>query len=494
MLIKRKNLLNVWLSLTLSVLFFHPLFATLHDNVVILQWRIQHSMELIAVVVLFTVIFSGIFWLIDKISNDKIRFVLFLLVVVIPIVSFFVHFLQQLNFKSRLIMLGEYAYENRFLVTTIGTFCGVIFLLMIMRHSRKMTNALIILLLIMSPLNLFAGWTLWNLRELNTKSIISASALHEKNVRTLKHNMIVIIFDELSYEYLYKDFLINPKYANFRRLSLVSDNYHAAISPGKATLTAIPGLIMGVRYDNVLMKYNSIYSITNDDKEKYLNLDADNLFAVAKRNGYKTFAYGVYLPYCEIFGKYLDVGRSFSIYNYSTVETQFSLLNPIMTNFMIWPRQRPQGFIKNKVISLWQKKQTDIVHKLTMSTFDEEEPVFVFSHIYSTHVPFVFNRNGYYRNPEPFLQNSENYTRSLEYADYLLGELIDKMKINGVFDSAEIVILSDHNYRIMYPGKESHVPLIIKKSYQQRKKDIFGPVFTENILKNTMLEEGGGPQ
>jgi hypothetical protein len=30
--IKDKKVLKVWLALTLSVLFFHPLFATLHDK------------------------------------------------------------------------------------------------------------------------------------------------------------------------------------------------------------------------------------------------------------------------------------------------------------------------------------------------------------------------------------------------------------------------------------------------------------------------------
>mgnify|MGYP001207912349 CR=1 FL=1 len=48
--IKDKKALKVWLALTLSVLFFHPLFATRHDNDIILQWRVQNSLELIAAV------------------------------------------------------------------------------------------------------------------------------------------------------------------------------------------------------------------------------------------------------------------------------------------------------------------------------------------------------------------------------------------------------------------------------------------------------------
>ncbi|MCX5810120.1 MAG: sulfatase-like hydrolase/transferase [Proteobacteria bacterium] len=484
--IKHKNFLYAWLALTLSCLFFYPLFATLHDNDIILQWRIQNSLELIAAIALFTLLLTGALWLIDKIPNIKLRFSALFLIFIIPFISFFVHFLQQLGFKGELINLGQYAHGNRFIVVIIGAFCCALFLFLIIRYPRKMTYALIIVLLALSPLNFLAGWTLWNSRHVNTKIVINAPDHYEKKVKTSKHSLIVILFDELSYEYLYKDGSINPQYVNFQQLSSKSDNYHAATSPGSATLTAIPGMLMGRRYENIAMKYDNIYRITKDNKEEYLKIEPDNLFAVAKNKGYKTFAYGTFLPYCEMFDQSLDGCRSFSVYNYATVETQFSLLNPIMTTLIIWPRQRPQGFIKNKAISPWQRRQTEQVFHLTLKTLDEKAPVFMFSHIYSTHLPFVFNRNGYYENKKPFLQNDENYTKGLEYADHLLGELINKMERNGIFEGSEIIILSDHNYRIMFPDKQSHIPLIIKNPYQKAKKDILEPAHAEQALREVI--------
>lgn len=483
---KHKYILYAWLALTLSCLFFYPLFATLHDNDIALQWRIQNSLELIAAVALFTLFLTGTLWLIDKIPNTKLRFSVLFLIFIIPFISFFVHFLRQLGFTDALINLGQYAHANRFIAATIGAFCGALFLFLVMRHPRKTTYALIIVLLALSPLNLLAGWTLWNLRHENTKFIINAPDHYEKKVKTPKHNLIVILFDELSYDYLYKDGSINPQYANFQQLSSRSDNYHAATSPGNATITSIPGMLMGRRYENIVMEYDNIYRITKDNKGEYLKIEPDNLFAVAKDKGYKTFAYGTFLPYCEMFNQSLDECRSFSIYNYATVETKFSLLNPIMTTLIIWPRQQPQGFIKNKAISPWQRRQTEQVFRLTLKTLDEKTPIFMFSHIYSTHVPFVFNRNGYYENKEPFLQNSENYVKGLEYADHLLGKLIDKMKENGIFESSEIIILSDHNYRIMFPDQKTHIPLIIKKSYQKTKKDVFEPAHAEQVLREAI--------
>jgi hypothetical protein len=229
-----------------------------------------------------------------------------------------------------------------------------------------------------------------------------------------------------------------------------------------------------------------MYEVTKNGEEKKLLVERNNLFAVAKKKGYKTFLYGTYLPYCQLFNDYLDHGRSFSIYNYANVETQFSMLNPIMTNLIIWPRQRPQGMLKNMAISIWQRKQTSEVAKMTTMRFTEKHPFFMFSHFYCTHVPFVFNRQGYYENTDPFIESSENYVKALEYTDSLLGRLIDKMEINHIFDSSKIIILSDHNFRSMFPGKEKHIPLIVKNPYQHRKKDILDPARSENVLKEAV--------
>lgn len=483
--IKHKNILNVWLALTLSVLFFYPLLATLNDNIIILQWRTQNSQELIAAVIVFTAFLTAALWSIDKIVNEKLRLVLILLIFTIPFISFFVHFLQQLNFKDVLITVGQYTQKNHFLVAPIGVLCVVAFLVFTLRYTREMTFAIILILFSLSPLNVLAFLTLWNVRHTNTNiEINNTSVIDEKKIPHQKHNLIVLLFDELSYEYLYKGASINPRYSNFHRLSLISDNYHLALSPGKQTLTAIPGMFMGRRYDNILMKYNQIYRITKDDKEEYLKIEPDNLFDVAKDKGYRTFLSGSYLPYCEMFSSFLDGCRSFSIYNYASVKTQFSLLNPIMTNLIIWPHQMPQGYFKNWAVSLWQKKQTEQSFKLMLATIDEKTPTFMFSHIFSTHVPFVFNHNGYYANKEPFVQNSENYSKALEYADYLLGELINKMKKKGTFETSEIIVLSDHNYRIMFPENEYHIPLIAKKPYQRTKQDFFELVYVESILKD----------
>lgn len=346
MFARYKILFNSWLALTLSVLFFHPLIATLHDNIIILQWRVQNSLELISVIVLFTVILTVALLLIDKIPGVRLRFALLFCIFIVPFISFFIHFLQQVDYKNALVILGEYAHKNQLLVEIIVTFCGAVFLVLAARYTSKMTHVIIILILILSPLNLLAGWTLWSIWDVNTKIDINTPNLCDKKTHTPDHNLIIILFDSLSYEYLYKNASVSSRYTNFHRLSSISDNYHNALSPGKQTLTAIPGLLTGKSFDNVLMGYRQIYKISKENKKEYLDILSENLFSIAKKSGYKTFLFGSYLPYCEMFDRYLNRGHSFSIYNYAGVETHFSLLSPIMTNLIIWPRQSPQGFIK----------------------------------------------------------------------------------------------------------------------------------------------------
>lgn len=185
----------------------------------------------------------------------------------------------------------------------------------------------------------------------------------------------------MSYEYLFKNGEIDPRYVNFKRFADISEVYHAASSPGQQTLTAIPGLLMAKRYDNLSIKYDWIYRVTAKQKAQYLTVDKVNLFAIAKDKGFKIFVVGNYLPYCEMFKDYLDVCRSFSEYNYGGVNKDFSILNPIMTVFNIWPRQKPQGLIKNIGASLLQKKRIEETRDFVFEAFKQIDAFFVCSYL-----------------------------------------------------------------------------------------------------------------
>jgi hypothetical protein len=67
------------------------------------------------------------------------------------------------------------------------------------------------------------------------------------------------------------------------------------------------------------------------------------------------------------------------------------------------------------------------------------------------------------------------------------------MMENGIFESSEVIVLSDHNYRIMFPDKMNHIPMIIKKPYQQTKEDMFETAHAEYLLKRGLIDSGDHP-
>lgn len=90
---------------------------------------------------------------------------------------------------------------------------------------------------------------------------------------------------------------------------------------------------------------------------------------------------------------------------------------------------------------------------------------FFFVHLYEPHTP--------YEPPPAWRSESRHpYDSEIVYSDHLVGELIQHLKRKGVFDSAMIVLLSDHGESLGEHGEEEHgiflyrsaiqVPLIVK--------------------------------
>jgi arylsulfatase A-like enzyme/predicted Zn-dependent protease len=88
---------------------------------------------------------------------------------------------------------------------------------------------------------------------------------------------------------------------------------------------------------------------------------------------------------------------------------------------------------------------------------------FLFAHIYEPHTP--------YTPPSRFTQ-PEPYDGEVEYADEIVGRLLDHLRQKGLYDSATIVLTADHGEGLGDHGEEehgmflyratTHVPLIVK--------------------------------
>ncbi len=488
--ILKTHLSIAWKALTLTILFFYPLIATLHDSSVVFQWQKQNTYELLSAIALLTIVITAILSCIERYLDRYFKLFAYIFISIVPLISFGLHFLMQLGYKGELINLGQYVntYKTAFFVILV--FITLALLVLLVKYPARILNVILALIIILSPINILAGWTIWKLRGKDTlisiKKEVNISQYIKPSPHNPTHNIVVLLFDEMSYDFLYRNGAIDSRYPNIKYFSSISDNYHAATAPGKQTLTSLPGMLNGRRYEKVGMEYDTLYTISEKNEKDILTMAQNNLFSSAQRKGFKTLMFGPYLPYCDLCGASLDECRSFSIYNYGTIERKFSLIKPFLTTFIIWPHQYPQGIIKNLVISKWQKELTRQTYRLTMEAFDTPEPFFLFTHFYFTHVPFVFCKDGYYENKNPFLQNAENYRPQLDYADRVLGELIARLKSVNKFEQSTIIVLADHNYRVMFPTRMNAIPLIVKKIGQSHKRDIYETVNAEVLLKNEL--------
>jgi arylsulfatase A-like enzyme/Flp pilus assembly protein TadD len=120
-----------------------------------------------------------------------------------------------------------------------------------------------------------------------------------------------------------------------------------------------------------------------------------------------------------------------------------------------------------KDIGLVERRAGDSVqHAITWLKRTPKRPFFLWLHLYDPHSP--------YDPPEPFRSEYSGhlYDGEIAYADHELGRLIAWLKLNRLYDSSLIVMLSDHGESLGEHGEDEHgffvynstvhVPLIVK--------------------------------
>ncbi len=121
--------------------------------------------------------------------------------------------------------------------------------------------------------------------------------------------------------------------------------------------------------------------------------------------------------------------------------------------------------------------------------------VFGFLHLYEPHSP--------YTPPEPFSKAANKYDGEISYADAIVGRFLDDLKKRGLYDSALIMVLSDHGEGLGDHGEQEHgifvyreaihVPLLVKLPAQQRKGETVDRVVGLTAILPTVLDATGEP-
>ncbi|HYK01241.1 MAG TPA: sulfatase-like hydrolase/transferase [Thermoanaerobaculia bacterium] len=121
--------------------------------------------------------------------------------------------------------------------------------------------------------------------------------------------------------------------------------------------------------------------------------------------------------------------------------------------------------------------------------------VFGFLHLYEPHSP--------YTPPAPFSNAADRYDGEISYADAIAGRFFDDLKKRNLYDSALIIVLSDHGEGLGDHGEPEHgifvyreaihVPLLVKLPAQQRKGETVERVVGLTDVLPTVLDVTGEP-
>jgi len=142
------------------------------------------------------------------------------------------------------------------------------------------------------------------------------------------------------------------------------------------------------------------------------------------------------------------------------------------------------------------ERSADKVNEAAFSWLEKhhQDPFFLFVHYFDPHAP--------YRPAGEFAERYSNnpYAGEIAYTDDRLGLLMEKLEALGVYDSALIIITSDHGESLGEHGEDTHsyftyqstihVPLVIKAPGNRRGTQVADPVSVIDIAPTVLTSVG----
>jgi hypothetical protein len=157
--------------------------------------------------------------------------------------------------------------------------------------------------------------------------------------------------------------------------------------------------------------------------------------------------------------------------------------------------QDPWKRYEQRVYAQMQAPRTAEIHRLAKHIIlSIPQPSLAVFHYPVPHRPFVFDGSGVRDTPILDKRSEEGYAGNLAYMDVLVGEVIEALRQAGRFNRSWLILASDHTWRVdpqlaSDPSQEelTHVPLIIKRPWQDTRRIITEP-FTTTALGKTVFD------
>ena len=307
--------------------------------------------------------------------------------------------------------------------------------------------------------------------------------------------VLVLLFDELSFSYLYDEAGdVRREFPGIGDFASTATNYLDVAAPGKDTLVSLPSFLAARHFEDISVEGNGLVEEVEGRRVPFSATEPEGLFGTARRLGFVTEMAGFYLPYCELLGSLVDTCRSLSFYNLSTADEAFSPAAPVLTTLVLWPRQVPFGVLKNPVFAVLQREL--VAHALAFARrpMPAGRPRFRFVHFSVPHLPFVFGAEGYSPPSDPLQTDPDDgYVQQLRYVDGVVRDLAAQLRSTGAYEATTVVVLSDHGFR--FGGRERdllHIPFIVKVAGQQERVDVTSAFQGERLLKEVVERSCAG--
>jgi hypothetical protein len=471
----------IWLGCALAALFFYPLASSLADNPFYLQWQPRDLRETaIAGAILAAALGAVVYYTWARVtprSNAALA-----LVAAVPIGSLLAGVLQQLPFDTALIRAWDHPALRFGLPIGVAAAIAVLFARWPAVFGACLRGGLLVVSF-MAPVAarvlVVSAW------EAPVTTAIERPTANDNG--SACRSIVALLFDELSFPYVYEGTTIRPEFAALRRLASTATQYLSTTSPGSETLVSMPGYLAARSLHDVRVEPDGFMELDAENHPKAFDARAaDGLFATARRAGLRTEMAGYYLPYCAWLGDLVDGCESYSFYNAAAVSTAFSPLHPIETTLILWPRQFPFGLVKNPPFARFQRDLVARTLAFAERPIDPRTPTFRFVHFSVPHLPFVFDEHGFDPPFNPLRTEPDDlYARQVTYVDRLLETVVTGLQRDRSFDRTTLVVLSDHGFR--FGGRDHdprHIPFIVKEAGQQTARQEEEPHQAAELLRN----------
>ncbi len=334
--------------------------------------------------------------------------------------------------------------------------------------ERRVHRAAVTVALLLSPLGLILLGQLLLVPPVDVRPLVATAVADPAPAS--RPPIVLVIFDDWSWFRSSRDGEFLESFPNLRALSATSFHFTGGRSPGPHTIESIPELIAESRPATLAdLPEHSWWVKDGPDAG---GAPEPRLFTEASKAGYTPRLLGFYLPYRELVGEAVpEVMSEPHVPKGETLAEKAAFAVTRSLQAMGDPALRWIGrrFDERAYNRHWYVMNRRIRARVLESLGTIAPGDFLLAHFGLPHAPFVFSAEGAYQ-PDSVVERMESslpkYHEHIRYVDRLVGEMVARLRVRGMYDEAMLIVTSDHNW-VSEPvealrEQRTVVPLVIK--------------------------------